>query len=470
MARWGTIILFAAAAATTSAQWTVEPLDGFAARAIDAGGVVGETAEFHAVLWTGKGAVSLHPPGSTRSYAYAIDAGQQAGEYRGMFGIHAALWSGSAGTLVDLNPAGAARSVVNGMHSGRQTGFAILDDVQVAAHWTGTAVSFHSLNPPGASRSFAEAAFGNMQAGSAMFGGVYHAGYWTDTAESWTDLHPNEASESIVYGIDATRQVGFATLISDHAALWSGTPESMIDLHPLGTESSIAYGIFDSAQVGFATVGGLERAALWRGNAQSYVDLHSVLGPEFTQSYAYDVWKDSNAGTTYVAGRGWNGKDSIAMLWKLPPMEIPADTLIKITGTHDSGDLSSTHYSDDIRLIYKPGAVFSSGQPQVMLVFVGHAQHHPISQLKLWIESAASSPNILLQVEMYNYQASQYELVLQRPCALADELFQFSREDGENFASPNGEIKCRISYKALGAVFSYPWRGSIDWVRWRAVE
>ncbi|MDQ2986878.1 MAG: hypothetical protein M3R13_09190 [Armatimonadota bacterium] len=469
--RWGTTFAAAILVAGAYAQWTATELDGFAARGIAEGEVVGESVAFRALLWDSTlNLVSLHPPLANFSYAYGTDGQQQAGETRGPSGLRAALWEGNAASWVDLHPAGATRSVANGVHSSEQVGWAVFSGVQRAGLWTGDPASWTDLNPAGATRSLGEGVHSGHQVGSAMFGGIYHAGFWSGTAASWVDLHPVDASESIAYGVYENRQVGFATFIGDRASLWSGTSESWVNLHPAGASASIAYGIFDSSQVGYVTFDGFDHAAFWRGTAESFVDLHASVDPKYVDSWAYGVWKDTSEGKTYAVGRAYDGQNSVAMIWTLLPAEINPHTFNLIRGNVGSGGLSSVFESDNVRLVVKPGIVFSIGQSPLVMEFVGTATTVPLSALTLFVENSASSSSIEIRIEMYDYDAPGYVLVQTQQSTMSDHVFRIDRSDANRFVGQGGEVKCRLTYKATGPLFAFPWTANVDWVRWRAAE
>jgi MYXO-CTERM domain-containing protein len=102
---------------------------------------------------------------------------------------HAALWSGSAASLVDLHPAGAFESEVWGMAPGEQAGwFEIPSGAHHAALWHGTAASVVDLNPTVQFGSELLADCGVAQVGWAGLPGGIVAGVWFGTAASFVPL------------------------------------------------------------------------------------------------------------------------------------------------------------------------------------------------------------------------------------------------------------------------------------------
>src|SRR5205814_2014013 len=77
-----------------------------------------------------------------------VSGGQQVGYIydSASSNYHAALWRGSAGSLVDLNPTGATVSYAFGVHNNQQVGYARVAGFTRASLWNGTAASWVDLN------------------------------------------------------------------------------------------------------------------------------------------------------------------------------------------------------------------------------------------------------------------------------------------------------------------------------------
>ena len=231
----------------------------------------------HAARWSGTAAsiVDMNPDRYNYSTAYAMFGTKMAGvgTIQGVSGNRALLWnSGDRNDYVDLTPDQASSGV-----------FAITATNQVgysdnhAALWSGTAASIVDLNPQGMDASSASAAFDDRQGGRAdsYIDGTSHAYLWSGTAISGIDLHPVGVTSSNIQGMSASFQVGMTYDDSSnrtHAAIWSGTTESYVDLHDFlpGFTNSEATSIVEYADhvevYGFAYVGGLggeRNAVMW---------------------------------------------------------------------------------------------------------------------------------------------------------------------------------------------------------------
>jgi hypothetical protein len=301
--------------------------------------------ETHAVLWPlggGGPGIDLHPSGFRYSAALDTDGQRQVGSGNGpptQFLRHALLWSGVANGYVDLHPSGIwtdsiARSIAGDQQVGNINFFfngneSSPQSIIHAALWRGTAASVVDLHPTGigCQSSYANATDGSHQVGYGYFptsGNTtpYRALFWSGTAASAVVLHPPGFTHSFAEGVGGNEQVGYAynTLQGDgyvRALLWRGTAASVVSLHPAGFLATSALATNGSQQVGF---GGTpanpyqSHALRWSGTAASVVDLHALLPAEFTDgsSIAYDI--DALGNITGLAQRP--DGSTTAVLWR----------------------------------------------------------------------------------------------------------------------------------------------------------
>jgi len=277
----------------------------------------GIKAQLHAMLWTGiaGGVVDLNPAGFVYSYVSTTNGIQQGG-----FGcrmnsnsVHAILWSGSPNNYVDLNPAGFRDSDIIDMSANQQVGVGKIDNTFHALLWTGTPESAVDLNPDGFVKSYAEAIWGTHQVGygTTVQGGHLHALLWTGTAASCIDLNPDGGTTSQAYGICGNQEVGYGVfstfgIETMHAMLWTGTAASHIDLNPLGFADSVASATNGIQQVG----GGLpigsknSHALAWNSSAKNFVDLQQFL-PSNLASFD-NSWAQSINAKGDIVGNAWD--------------------------------------------------------------------------------------------------------------------------------------------------------------------
>jgi hypothetical protein len=203
------------------------------------------TGPFRAVLWdVASGAAVDLGDGGGGAQALGVGGGQQVG-YVVKSLQNAALWKGSANTLVVLHPKNAVVSVAFGTDGVSQVGYSGYDvRVRVEAFkglkdkrfnyatvWNGSAASALNIHPAGYGNSFATAVKGSWIAGYASdetrFGtpGYYHAIVWDSSYQS-TDLQsylPAQFVGSQALSVDESGNVSGVALTADgqrHAIVW----------------------------------------------------------------------------------------------------------------------------------------------------------------------------------------------------------------------------------------------------------
>jgi hypothetical protein len=300
----------------------------------------------HAVVWnpcTTVG-VDLHPTDFRFSAAYDTNGTQQVGSGNGPptnFLRHALLWNGSASSYIDLHPTTGnwTDSVAQAIAGNQQVGNINFYDqgnesspqsIVHAALWRGTAASVVDLHPTalsGCTRSYGMDTDGSRQVGHCFYSSVsttspYRALLWAGTAASAVVLHPSGFTHSFAEGVSGSEQVGYAfnTLQGDgysRALLWRGTAASVVSLHPAGYLATTAYATNGTNQIGS---GGppdypyANHALRWSGTANSVVDLHVLLPVEFRDgnSIAYDI----DAGGNIVGLAQRPDGSTVGILWR----------------------------------------------------------------------------------------------------------------------------------------------------------
>jgi hypothetical protein len=224
--------------------------------------------------WT---AISLHPPGATRSHVYAITPIRQGGDVWNAEGVFPTVWSGSSGSAMFLNSQGGIVWGGDGDH------FVGEPSNAQATLWDAAQGTMVNLNPAGALHSRAYGIHGDQQVGYWQGNGAEpsHACYWNGTAGSMVDLHPGNTGfgeHSQANATDGVHQGGFYSITfgQQHAALWSGSAASLVDMNPAGAGSSSVTAMVPGTQGGWVTVGptGRDHAFLWHGTAASAQDMN----------------------------------------------------------------------------------------------------------------------------------------------------------------------------------------------------
>jgi hypothetical protein len=283
----------------SATQYDVVVLDQQAgiAHAVAQGNVAGGDHTGLPTVWSNNGATVTHlplPPGSSGATLLAI-SGNQIGGYGGTgtdTHLHALLWNGTNSQPVDFG----AFSGIYGIYNGIQVGDYSPDH---AALWRGTAASLVDLSPPGAT-FFTEASsiWGNEVSGTwhrDPTGSDPHAAVWTSLSPSgFVDLSLPSFLKSDAPGISRGQVAGWAIIVNagKHAGIWTNNAASFQDLAPAGTTASELFGTNGVQQVGDVALlpGGSTdaHAAVWTGTAASYQMLPPAPGRNFSRAFGID--------------------------------------------------------------------------------------------------------------------------------------------------------------------------------------
>ena len=153
------------------------------------------------------------------------------------------------------------------------------------------------------------------------------------------------------------------------------------------------------------------------------------------------------------------------------PLNFSPTTLNSIRGTHVSGDLNALLNSDNVRLVKRPGAVFTTGQSPIVQEIIGTAPQQTATELRLRVESHASSGSISQKVSMFDYVSGVYVLLDTRNMTVTDNQIDvvITTNASRFIQAGSRQIKALIEYKAAGPVVSYPWEARIDHTLWSLV-
>lgn len=483
-----------------NAQWTVISLNPSGAtesrvNAVRDGQQVGSAVVGgvrKASLWTGTAAswVNLSSITAVASEAYGVSNGQQVGymeHYTGQFTWNgekrAGIWTGTGASFLSLHPAGytAEATVAYATDGQQQVGEFQTYDLWPAIMWNGTAGSMQNLHPGYTGQfehttSQARGVDAGIQVGGCDINDQQfpnptwtpHAFMWAGSAGSWVDLHPAWSSRSWGYGVSGNQQVGVGQVGSYHAVLWTGSAASAVDLNPAGAPSSWAFAVHSGEQAGDAPTGTLSRAALWMGTPGSHIDLHAALpGTGFSSSTARGIWH--NGPLTYVVGSGMTtgfNPHQTALMWVSRAVAPASFSLLR--GTVFSGNLASLTASDDNRLVVRPGITFSTGEAPIQVILDATSPTASPNGFSFSVESNANFGNAEQQVSLYNFHSDIYEVLNTRLATTTDDTVHVTvtSNPARFIQAGTRAIRARVSYKALGPSFVFPWSGSIDRAWW----
>jgi glucose/arabinose dehydrogenase len=141
----------------------------------------------------------------------------------------------------------------------------------------------------------------------------------------------------------------------------------------------------------------------------------------------------------------------------------------RIRGLTTGGNLQgSLEYPDDDRLQLRPGIVFTTGQAPILLECFGTSPFPAPAGLDFVIEASATSPAIDMVIELYNFSTNAYVTAQTIDLTTSDTKYTVTVPGTpSNFVqSGTNEMRARLSLKANGPVFAYPWTGRIDMLHW----
>src|SRR5262245_41653850 len=153
--------------------------------------------------WT---VTSLHPPGASRSLAWAVSDGQQVGRASVGGNAHASLWTGSAASWVDLTPAGSSWSECYDVRAGRQVGSFASGGIR-ACFWSGTPESVVELHPDEASESYAFCVLDGLYGGCAALPSGLSSLLWIDEQGASIELPAQGSIRRVCYCTSGAERV-----------------------------------------------------------------------------------------------------------------------------------------------------------------------------------------------------------------------------------------------------------------------
>ena len=143
-----------------------------------------------------------------------------------------------------------------------------------------------------------------------------------------------------------------------------------------------------------------------------------------------------------------------------------AFTLVR--GNLVSGNLASTHFSDDDRFSMQSGIVFDSNPP-VRLEVRGTAPVDDPVELRFQLEAQATSTSLQQKVELFNYDTGLFEVVDARQSTLADSTLEVvvTTDPGRFIDDATKQVRAQMSWKANAPLFVYTWTARVDLANWK---
>ena len=196
------------------------------------------------------------------------------------------------------------------------------------------------------------------------------------------------------------------------------------------------------------------------------------LATGVTTAQQPDAWyltlgSDPAAVRFFVGGTSFGNAIAVDHFSVMPGAVVPPDAESPIRGVSVSSGAFRILESDDVRLQYRPGIVFTPSLEPIQLVVRSRAHETGPGSMTVRIESSSSSGNTNQTVALWNFLTGVYEQVDSRLITTTDAVTQISiPTNAARFVEPLGtrEVRLRLGYKVTGPVFAYPWTARIDHV------
>lgn len=131
-----------------------------------------------------------------------------------------------------------------------------------------------------------------------------------------------------------------------------------------------------------------------------------------------------------------------------------------------SGGLQQISASDDDYMVLRPGIVFSTSQPPIVMQVNGTLTSGNPNSLQFAAEAHAQQLGIIQEISAYDFVSGEFRRLSARPLLTADEGAAGGCAPPNRFIGPGNEVRVRVAYRAAAPVFSYPWRVYIDRLWW----
>ena len=200
-----------------------------------------------------------------------------------------------------------------------------------------------------------------------------------------------------------------------------------------------------------------------------------------------DLTQVLNAGETYAqvmtdverfmfrhdSGAPSSGGDNVSATLGIDNVEasnkgdFEPDSFVPIRGVR-TGDLFHLLFSDDQRMEWRPGVVFTTQQSPAEFRVISFSTIANPTAMSFNIEGHATAASIQRKIELLNRNTGLFDIVAPFVASsLSDQLTTISVNPADYLDPATGRMEARIGYKAFGPVISYPWRARQDRIFFR---
>ena len=116
-------------------------------------------------------------------------------------------------------------------------------------------------------------------------------------------------------------------------------------------------------------------------------------------------------------------------------------------------------------MVLQPGPVFASTEAPIQLILEATSPFTTSTLYQFEVEWHCTSTNIQQSFDVWNFQTSTYTNYAVTQATTTDVTQLIYVIPWQDHIGPQGELRARLSYRAIGPVFAYPWQARIDRAR-----
>ena len=138
-------------------------------------------------------------------------------------------------------------------------------------------------------------------------------------------------------------------------------------------------------------------------------------------------------------------------------------------GTTISGGIVEVLESDDSYLSVLADVPADTDGEEVVVAFTANTVNTTFNSLTFNIESSVNTPNVVQNVELFNFTSLTFELVDSQSAELVDTSVAIEvTGDVSRFVTPgSGLLRARVSFESAGATLFFPWQVNVDRIDWQ---
>ena len=155
---------------------------------------------------------------------------------------------------------------------------------------------------------------------------------------------------------------------------------------------------------------------------------------------------------------------SLGSVYRLrPAREVTRPSMMSVSpGIVTSGGIEALYEDDDERLQIRPGPVFTTQSPPIVVNLEFQSVFIEPAGLSISIQSNSVSPSIQQRI-LVRKDDGTYELASTQATTLNDNTVTFTfNRDVSDYVDELGRVTLRVEYRATAPLFTYPWSIGLD--------